>query len=76
MQKEMIPIVNAPIIHYSVQEVIDSGVEEIIIVIRKGKSQINEYFSRNDVLEEHLMKQGKMDYLLPYEEKYSKTFGK
>ena len=73
MQKEMIPLVNAPIIHYSVKEVIDSGVEEIIIVIRKGRTQINEYFSRNPKLEQHLKSQGKTHYLLPYEELYSKA---
>ncbi|MBN2444190.1 MAG: UTP--glucose-1-phosphate uridylyltransferase [Spirochaetales bacterium] len=73
MQKEMIPILNAPIIHYSVQEVINSGVEEIIIVTREGKTQINEYFAKNSILEDHLKKQGKMHYLSPFEELYSKA---
>lgn len=73
MQKEMIPVVNAPIIHYAVQEVIDSGVEEIIIVVRKGKTQIREYFSKNPALDDHLKEQGKTHYLSPYEEMYSKA---
>lgn len=73
LQKEMIPVVNTPIIHYAVKEVIDSGVEEIIIVIRKGKTQIREYFAKNPVLIDHLKKQNKMHYLSPYEELYSKV---
>ncbi|MBN2532308.1 MAG: hypothetical protein JXB88_05425 [Spirochaetales bacterium] len=73
MQKEMIPVVNAPIIHYSVKEVIDSGVQEIIIVVRKGKTQVREYFTKNPVLEDHLKKQKKIHYLSPYEEIYSKV---
>jgi len=73
IQKEMIPLINAPIIHYAVKEVIDSGVQEIIIVIRKGKNQIKEYFAKNAVLESHLKNQGKMHYLMPFEELYSKV---
>jgi UTP--glucose-1-phosphate uridylyltransferase len=73
MQKEMIPIVNAPIIHYSVQEVIESGVDEIIIVKREGRSQINEYFSKNETLETFLEEQGKMHYLAPFNELYARA---
>lgn len=57
--KEMIPIVNKPMIHYVVQEAVDAGIEQIIFVTSSGKSVIEDYFDRNIELETFLDKAGK-----------------
>ncbi|MFZ1077011.1 MAG: sugar phosphate nucleotidyltransferase, partial [Nitrosotalea sp.] len=41
--KEMLPIINKPIIHYVVIEAIQSGIEDIIIVTGRGKRAIEDY---------------------------------
>ncbi len=45
--KEMLPIYNAPILHYLISDLITCGVKEITFVIRKGKECIKEYFTQN-----------------------------
>jgi UTP--glucose-1-phosphate uridylyltransferase len=57
--KELIPIVNKPMIHYAVQEAVLSGIEQIIFVTSSGKSSIEDYFDRNIELEQFLEKNGK-----------------
>ena len=57
--KEMIPIVNKPMIHYAVEEAVLSGIEQIIFVTGSGKSSIEDYFDRNLELEQFLEKNGK-----------------
>ena len=57
--KEMLPIIDAPIIHYLVKELVDSGIKEIIIVTRPGIKTFNDYFSRNKKLEDILKDTGK-----------------
>ncbi|MBC99661.1 MAG: UTP--glucose-1-phosphate uridylyltransferase [Halobacteriovoraceae bacterium] len=57
--KEMIPIVNKPMIHYAVEEAVLSGIEQIIFVTSSGKSSIEDYFDRNLELEQFLEKNGK-----------------
>lgn len=52
--KEMLPIVDKPIIHYLVQEAVDSGIEEIIIVTKSGQTTIEDYFDSNPELEAEL----------------------
>jgi len=54
LPKEMIPIINKPMIQYVVEEAINSGVEEVIFVTSKGKEAIEDYFSRNKTLEKFL----------------------
>jgi len=44
MPKEMLPIVDKPTIQYIVEEAIDSGIEDIIIVTGKGKRAIEDHF--------------------------------
>jgi len=61
--KEMIPILNKPMIHYAVEEAISSGIEEIIFVTSTGKESIENYFDRNLELEQFLDKNNKKDYL-------------
>lgn len=59
--KEMIPIVNKPMIHYAVEEAIRSGIEEIIFVTSSGKETIENYFDRNFELESFLEDAGKLE---------------
>ncbi len=49
--KEMLPVGNRPVLQYIVEEMADSGIEEIMIVISKGKEIIKEYFSHDKKLE-------------------------
>jgi UTP--glucose-1-phosphate uridylyltransferase len=57
--KEMIPIINIPMIHYSVMEAVDSGIEQLVFVTSTGKESIENYFDRNLELERFLEQNGK-----------------
>ena len=61
--KEMIPIVDKPVIQYIVEEAQQSGIEEILIITGHGKRAIEDYFDTNIDLELQLRQQGK-DQLL------------
>jgi UTP--glucose-1-phosphate uridylyltransferase len=61
--KEMIPIINLPMIHYVVEEAILSGIEQIIFITSSGKNAIEDYFDRNFDLEDFLTKAGKIKEL-------------
>lgn len=63
MPKEMLPIVDKPTIQYIIEEAIDSGIEDIIIVTGKGKRAIEDHFDHNFELEQNLMDKGKFDLL-------------
>ncbi|PKE50829.1 UTP--glucose-1-phosphate uridylyltransferase GalU [Macrococcoides caseolyticum] len=63
MPKEMLPIVDKPTIEYIVEEAINSGIEDIIIVTGKGKRAIEDHFDFNFELEHHLIKTGKEEIL-------------
>ena len=63
MPKEMLPIVDRPTIEYIVEEAIESGIEDIIIVTGKGKRAIEDYFDRNIELENNLMAKEKFELL-------------
>ncbi|WP_407271097.1 UTP--glucose-1-phosphate uridylyltransferase GalU [Radiobacillus sp. PE A8.2] len=54
--KEMIPIVDKPVIQYIVEEASKSGIEEIIIITSRGKNTIEDHFDRAYELEEALLK--------------------
>ncbi|CAM2879043.1 UTP--glucose-1-phosphate uridylyltransferase GalU [Paenibacillus sediminis] len=63
LPKEMLPIVDKPAIQYIVEEAIESGIEDIIIVISSSKQAIKDHFERNDKLELNLFKQNKHELL-------------
>lgn len=63
MPKEMLPIVDRPTIEYIVEEAIQSGIEDIIIVTGKGKRAIEDHFDRNIELEDNLIGKGKFKLL-------------
>ncbi|SDM12460.1 UTP--glucose-1-phosphate uridylyltransferase [Catalinimonas alkaloidigena] len=52
--KEMLPIIDTPTIQYVVQEAVDSGIEDILIISGKGKRAIEDHFDRNFELEARL----------------------
>ncbi len=54
--KEMLPIVDRPVIHYAVEEAVASGIENVIFVTARGKSSIEDYFDHHHVLEQLLEK--------------------
>ncbi len=61
--KEMLPILDTPVIQYVVEEAVASGITDIIMVIAKGKRAIEEHFDRNRELENELAAAGKTDQL-------------
>ncbi|MBD2872141.1 UTP--glucose-1-phosphate uridylyltransferase GalU [Paenibacillus arenilitoris] len=63
MPKEMLPIVDKPTIQYIVEEAIESGVEDIIVVTGKGKRAIEDHFDSAFELEYTLENKGKLDIL-------------
>ncbi|MES9684621.1 UTP--glucose-1-phosphate uridylyltransferase GalU [Gottfriedia acidiceleris] len=59
MPKEMLPIVDKPTIQYIVEEAIESGIEDIIIVTGKGKRAIEDHFDYSYELEQNLLEKEK-----------------
>jgi UTP--glucose-1-phosphate uridylyltransferase len=59
--KEMLPLVDKPIIQYGVEEAVASGVENIILVTGRGKNAIEDHFDVNIELETFLETRGKQD---------------
>jgi len=68
--KEMLPIVDKPIIQYLVEEAVNSGIKEIILVTRFGQSALENHFDTNYELEQVLSNTGKTDYLKKIQEVY------
>jgi len=63
MPKEMLPIIDKPTIQYIVEEAIEAGIEDIIIVTGKGKRAIEDHFDNAFELEHMLMQKGKTSLL-------------
>jgi len=61
--KEMLPVVDKPLIQYAVKEAIDAGCDEIIFVTGRGKRAIEDHFDVSHELETELESAGKLDLL-------------
>lgn len=61
--KEMLPIVDKPLIQYAVEEAVAAGVNELIFVTSSSKRSIEDHFDKNYELENELEKKGKEDLL-------------
>ena len=61
--KEMLPIVDKPTIQYIVEEALNSGIEEILIISGHAKRAIEDHFDINPGLEDNLIKSGKIELL-------------
>lgn len=70
MPKEMLTIVDRPAIHYNVEELIEAGIEDILIIIGRNKEEIANYFDRSPELE-LLLKEGGKEELYELTERIS-----
>jgi UTP--glucose-1-phosphate uridylyltransferase len=61
--KEMLPIIDTPTIQYVIEEVIESGITDILIITGKGKRSIEDHFDRNWELEQALQEAGNEEWL-------------
>ena len=59
LPKEMLPVVDKPLIHYAVAEALEAGIEEIVLVIGPAKSLTEDYFKGAPALERALAERGK-----------------
>ena len=59
LPKELLPILDKPIIQYGVEEALASGLNEIILVSNPGKTMLEDHFDRHPELEEILERRGK-----------------
>lgn len=63
MPKEMLPIIDKPVIQLVVEELVEAGIEDIILVTKWDKKPLEDHFDRSIALEEELEKAGKTDRL-------------
>ena len=61
--KEMLPIIDKPLIQFAVEEAIQAGAEEIIFVTSHTKTAIEDYFSKNSELETRLRDSNKSELI-------------
>ena len=63
MPKEMFPIVDKPTIQYIVEEAVEAGITDILIITNRGKGLIEDHFDASPELEAQLEKSGKTEFL-------------
>ena len=68
MPKEMLPIVDKPLIQYAVEEAANAGIEQFIFVTSRGKSSIENHFDHSFELENNLLLKGKKNTLKTVQE--------
>lgn len=73
IQKEMLPILDKPVIDYVVDDCINAGIEEIIFVIKPSDTQIKHYYSYNDRLYQYLKDMNKLDKYQKIENLHTKA---
>ena len=61
--KEMLPIIDKPLIEYAVEEAVNAGITEIIFITSHTKRAIEDHFDQNFELEKKLLNSGKKDFL-------------
>ena len=61
--KQMLPIIDTPIIHYVAEECVKSGITDIILVLQFGQTAMEDYFDNHSELERYLEANGKTEYL-------------
>lgn len=61
--KEMLPIVDKPAIQYIIEEAVQSGIEELLIITGRGKGAVEDHFDSHPELEAHLKEKGQLDLL-------------
>ena len=73
--KEMLPLVDKPVIHYVVEEAVKSGLDEILIIVGKGKDAIMNYFDKTNIYEDLEKKYGIYDFPNIYFIRQKEQFG-
>lgn len=61
--KELLPLVDKPVIQYIIEEAVDSGIEDILIITNRAKSAMDDYFDYYPELEDRLSRAGKLKEL-------------
>ena len=61
--KEMLPIVDKPLIQYGVEEAMNAGCDQIIIITGRGKTAIEDHFDKSYEIESELEARGKPGHL-------------
>ena len=61
--KEMLPIIDKPLVQYAVEEALNIGIEEIIFITSPSKYSIKKHFDKSQILEELLISSGKQEYV-------------
>ncbi len=59
--KEMLPLVDKPVLQYIIEEAVAAGIEQILIITNRGKTPIEDYFDYAPDLEARLLQDGKLD---------------
>jgi UTP--glucose-1-phosphate uridylyltransferase len=72
--KEILPVIDKPLIQYAVEEAVQSGFEDFVFITARGKEALENYFSPNPELDEFLKKHGKSHLLDGLKEFYRKNF--
>ena len=68
--KEMLPIVNLPAIHFIVEEFLEAGIKDLLVISHRNKKSLEDYFDRIPELESYFERSGKkesMNIIKPYE---------
>lgn len=73
VSKEILPIIDTPVLAHIVNEAAESGITDILIVINKEKEAIRQYFSPSPALEDALLKAGKTDMYELVRKTYTKA---
>jgi UTP--glucose-1-phosphate uridylyltransferase len=61
--KEMITVIDKPLIQYTVEEIVGAGIRQIVVITSRGKSALEDHFDRSPELETFLEEKGKPDLL-------------
>ncbi len=61
--KEMLPILNKPMIHYVVEQFMEAEIKDLVIVVDEGNSAVKDYFRIDQHLVDHLNKKGKLHFI-------------
>ena len=63
LPKEMLPIIDKPLVQYAVEEAINIGIEEVIFITSEEKYSIEKHFQKNESIENKLVLSGKSEYV-------------
>ena len=71
LPKEMLPVIDTPVLSYIVEEAAKSGITDVLLIINEKKKDIKKYFTPDPELEDALLAAGKTTYLQRLKNIYS-----